>query len=62
MPVIGRLDEQVDEVLIRPLDRGRAQPDGEAPEGKAPAPDSPPAPESEREGRRAPDELPVWLL
>jgi len=63
MPVIGRLDEQVNEVLITPLERGR---------GHEPAPDEPrqpqaPAPETPDdapagETPRARGELPVWLL
>lgn len=77
MPVIGRLDEQVDEVLIRPASRrGRARDaDGRAPSESGeeltrttPAPDSKsPAPASgDATGRdaepRAREELPVWLL
>ena len=67
MPVIGRLDGQVDEVIIRPIsDRRRGeeeQPsdaDGQTPAQRdTPAPtQTPPLPES------SPDtgELPVWLL
>jgi hypothetical protein len=61
MPVIGRLDEQVNDILITPLERGRE------PE-PAPAPEAPPAPPElvddgdARETPRARAELPVWLL
>jgi hypothetical protein len=64
MSVIGRLDEQVDEVLISPLEKKRrADPirRDERAEGERslPAPaESPTEPESD--GAR--DELPVWLL
>ncbi|HEX5709313.1 MAG TPA: hypothetical protein VFX96_18575 [Pyrinomonadaceae bacterium] len=77
MPVIGRLDEQVDEVLIRPASRrGRARTSGESagqtgdeeltrpptPEdSKSPAP---PSDDDTPEGvdEDAREELPVWLL
>ena len=69
MPVIGRLDGQVDEVIISPISRRRRE---EAPppvhqneETSEPSdtPDrvpsqTPPAGESSAEA----DELPVWLL
>ena len=65
MPVIGRLDRQVDEVLITPLERGREpeRPDASAGDAQPPPPppetqDEPPADETSR----APGELPVWLL
>jgi hypothetical protein len=61
MPVIGRLDEQVNEVLINPLERGRGREPRPAADEPPPAPvesDEPPAGETSR----APDELPVWLL
>ncbi len=69
MSVIGRLDDQVNRVLIAPLDKNRqsqtdereAAPDEQA----ASAHYGQPAPE-ENEGphqeRAAPEELPVWLL
>jgi hypothetical protein len=69
MPVIGRLDGQVDEVIIKPISERRR--DEEPP--PAPAGGTPPAPS--RPPERAPvqtphpdessaeaDELPVWLL
>jgi hypothetical protein len=58
MPVIGRLDEQVSDILITPLEQRR---------DREPAPDEPPpptptdeAPPDETSPPR--DELPVWLL
>ncbi len=66
MPVIGRLDEQVDKVLIDPVSR-RREPDGPTPEtGHAP-PDEMTS-EAERPGAAGGSEgakqgeLPVWLL
>jgi hypothetical protein len=66
MTVIGRLDEQVDEVLITPLEKRREREAPGAPtlEGPAP-PSSAPAPSGEAsadETSRAAAELPVWLL
>ena len=67
MPVIGRLDGQVDEVIIKPISERRrdteetpADPeDKETPERPPSAqPHTPHANESSAE----PDELPVWLL
>lgn len=69
MPVIGRLDGQVDEVIISPISRRRGE-DGppptpqneettEPPDAPEPAPSqTPPAVESSADA----DELPVWLL
>jgi hypothetical protein len=60
MAVIGRLDGQVEEVLITPLERGRER---ERP--AVPPPPTPPETEDEPsadETSPAPDELPVWLL
>ena len=63
MPVIGRLDGQVDEVLISPLERGRQRESSDAPAGDAQPPPPEPTDESPRgETSPAPDELPVWLL
>ena len=58
MPVIGRLDEQVNDILITPLEKRRERDD---------EPDEPPPPvttEPEPAGETAPprDELPVWML
>ena len=72
MSVIGRLDGQVDEMIIKPVGRRRAPGEADAPE-TAPAPHATPRDEP-REARPAdrPDEspdrrgddgeLPVWLL
>ena len=65
MSVIGRLDKQVDEILINPLSKGRR--DGEEPAPPTrPEADPPPAPPSETanedETSARDDELPVWLL
>jgi hypothetical protein len=69
MPVIGRLDGQVDEVIISPVSRRRRE-EGPPPAHKneetsepSDTPDhapsqTPPADESSAEA----DELPVWLL
>ena len=67
MSVIGRLDKQVEEILINPL--ARRAPDGEESDAdtgeNAASLNKKPAPE---EQRRAParegeeQELPVWLL
>lgn len=70
VPVIGRLDGQVEEVIINPIGRRPAGAGGRAPET---APDSaaPPPGEPRRETHhtervvetpRADGELPVWLL
>lgn len=70
MSVIGRLDEQVDSVFIRPLSKRRerdherdARDDDETPEIVIPSPattphDDAPKNKSTRTGR----ELPVWML
>jgi hypothetical protein len=64
MPVIGRLDDQVEAVLINPL-RRRRDPD----EAQREPPRIPPAVSEERDGadastekREASPALPVWLL
>jgi hypothetical protein len=66
MSVIGRLDDQVERVLINPLKRERNEVE---PERDAPPAPSLPAPshaEGEAESRDEPREveaaLPVWLL
>ena len=71
MPVIGRLDGQVDEVLIAPLEKRRREDAGEAPPADAPARGDAddnrgghkkPAARGELENDAVRDELPVWLL
>ena len=69
MTVIGRLDDQVDSVLIAPLDRNRRrsteakeQPENEQaapPQTDAQAPDEAESFQHEQVER---EELPVWLL
>ena len=68
MPVIGRLDGQVDEVIIKPIsERRRGE---EAPDDADDAPreqSTPPAPAPTNtphavESSADTDELPVWLL
>jgi hypothetical protein len=69
MPVIGRLDGQVDEVIISPISRRPRE------EERPPAPQNEETPEPADSPGRAPsqtpragessaqaDELPVWLL
>lgn len=69
MPVIGRLDEQVEEVIITPISRRRredepppSQKNEETP-GPSDAPDRAPTqtPDVGESSVNA-DELPVWLL
>jgi hypothetical protein len=69
MSVIGRLDDQVNRVLIAPLDKNRQSKTDEreaaldeqaaAPHAVQPTPEEN---ESSHKERAAPEELPVWLL
>ena len=69
MPVIGRLDGQVEEVIIKPISERRRE---EEPPARAPGTEAPQPPEpAERAPAQTPqldessanaDELPVWLL
>ena len=64
MSVIGRLDEQVEAVLINPLKRRERAPveaEREAPPRPAPSQEERAA-ESSEETRDAEATLPVWLL
>ena len=69
MPVIGRLDEQVDAVLITPLER-RGEPERDAVDARSneniaqPQSAIPTASETDAQVRRHAkrEELPVWLL
>ena len=72
MPVIGRLDGQVEEVIIKPVGRRHAPGERDSPEA-APALPAPPRgepqetrhadrPETSGGVRRDDGELPVWLL
>lgn len=69
MSVIGRLDEQVDAVLIAPLDRNRQptrdareHPTGEQAKPPQPNPPTPDEDESLQGERAIKEDLPVWLL
>ena len=71
MPVIGRLDGQVDELIIRPISERRrgeeapADSGGKADAQQAPPPPRPPTPthtQTADESSAEADELPVWLL
>ena len=71
MPVIGRLDGQVDEVIIRPISERRRGEDAPAEDGDTTnAPHDTPAPPPPATNQTPPavessadkDELPVWLL
>ena len=69
MPVIGRLDGQVEEVIISPISRGGRgeEPSPSDKNAETPAPPDPPerAPSQTPppvESSANPDELPVWLL
>jgi hypothetical protein len=69
MPVIGRLDGQVEEVIIKPISERRreGEPPAPAQSREAPAPPDPAerAPVQTPDGDESsaePDELPVWLL
>jgi hypothetical protein len=63
MPVIGRLDGQVDEQIIKPISNRRRDeertPVGEKDEAPPATQTQTPA---ERESSAKSDELPVWLL
>jgi hypothetical protein len=69
MPVIGRLDGQVDEVIISPISRRRREEEpppvqkNEETSGPYDAPDRAPSQTpAEGESSANADELPVWLL
>jgi hypothetical protein len=69
MPVIGRLDEQVDDVLIKPLER-RGEPAGDDPAARSNENIARPQSAIQKgietlaqpHGRAEQEELPVWLL
>jgi hypothetical protein len=72
MPIIGRLDEQTEAILIKPLEKRDAHKPGQATEDERPpgaAEHSTPSmkimprdEESSRDKPKARDALPVWLL
>jgi hypothetical protein len=63
MPVIGRLDGQVDDVLIKPVSRRRDKQDARDGEKFPKEQTEPPAEEAKEDApaRERPN-LPVWLL
>lgn len=58
MSVIGRLDDQVNEMIIKPVSERRKPQDEET---ETPAPESTHDDDDER-AKPAPSALPVWLL
>ncbi|MCA1557194.1 MAG: hypothetical protein LC731_01485 [Acidobacteria bacterium] len=70
MGVIGRLDDQVNEIIIKPVGERKRQESEEAtapssksgPLIKSPAEKSPVQDEASAQEPRAQSELPVWLL
>ena len=64
MAVIGRLDGQVDEVIIKPVSERRRGEEPPAPEEDAPEPPTPPETQTPTPNQSSdkPDTLPVWLL
>ncbi|MFL6227680.1 MAG: hypothetical protein ACJ741_02745 [Pyrinomonadaceae bacterium] len=63
MPVIGRLDRQVNDVLIEPTGQNRKRDGQEAPAAPDDAPpDASREDVSREEDRSRDEELPVWLL
>jgi len=64
MPVIGRLDGQVDEVIIKPISKRRHDEESSTPDEAAPEPPTPPETHTHTPNQSSdkPDALPVWLL
>ena len=62
MPVIGRLDGQVDEVIIKPISERRRGEEPPAPEEDAPEPPPETHTPTPNQSSDKPDTLPVWLL
>jgi hypothetical protein len=65
MSVIGRLDKQVDEILINPLSKRRRGDEEPAPPSQTeadPTPSHPSETANADETSARDDELPVWLL
>lgn len=66
MTVIGRLDKQVDDVLIRPLSKrphaGEDSRTGGEQFTRTPPPEDSKSTEAESDAPAAREELPVWLL
>ena len=62
MPVIGRLDGQVDEVIIKPISRRPRDAEEETHAPPQPPPDTSSQTPPPNESSAKTDELPVWLL
>ncbi|HKS28751.1 MAG TPA: hypothetical protein VJS44_13070 [Pyrinomonadaceae bacterium] len=65
MGVIGRLDDQVNEIIIKPVSERRNDAEPEAPRADSQEPAPPERPSVEEDEGRAKtgsSELPVWLL
>jgi hypothetical protein len=67
MPVIGRLDGQVEEVIIKPISERRREDERpakgeETPEPSDPSERAPSQTPPENESSANADELPTWLL
>lgn len=68
MGVIGRLDDQVEEVIINPIGERNRQEDTDRQTPPQPTADKPEAkgrpanPDDEELGNARPSDLPVWLL
>jgi hypothetical protein len=64
MAVIGRLDGQVDEVIIKPISERRRGEEPPATGGDAPEPQPPPQTQTPTPNQSSADRdtLPVWLL
>ncbi|MDT7603468.1 MAG: hypothetical protein QOF61_1465 [Acidobacteriota bacterium] len=61
MPVIGRLDKQVNDVLIEPVGKNRPREERDAPDdARRPATEE--AERRDEEQSRGEGQLPVWLL
>jgi hypothetical protein len=64
MPVIGRLDGQVDELIISPISKRRRDEEPSTPDEAAPDPLPSPTAQTPTTNQSSTerDELPVWLL
>lgn len=65
MGVIGRLDDQVDEIIIKPVGARREAAEGRAPQTHETQPAPPAEEEAAQDAGKTGDtspELPVWLL
>lgn len=64
MTVIGRLDGQVDEVIIKPISKRHHDEEPSTPDELEPEPPTPPETHTPTPNQSSgkPDTLPVWLL